>query len=140
MGTRQVPFSRVIYIEKDDFMEDPPRKFFRLAPGREVRLRYAYFIKCVDVIKDKQTGEISELRCTYDPETKGGNASDGRKVKATLHWISEEHALQAEARLYDTLFLADNPDEGDFKDSRRGNAGCCLVGSRCFHKRHNVYY
>jgi glutaminyl-tRNA synthetase len=114
-GTRKVPFSRVIYIEKEDFLEDPPRKFFRLAPGREVRLRYAYFIKCMEVIKDSRTGEVTELLCTYDPETRGGNAPDGRKVKATLHWVSAAHAIQAQARLYDTLFLTENPDEGDFE-------------------------
>ncbi len=107
-GTRKVPFSRVLYIEKDDFMEDPPRKFFRLAPGREVRLRYAYFITCVEAVKD-DVGNIVELRCTYDPETKGGDAPDGRKVKATLHWVSAEHAVEAEARLYDRLFNEENP-------------------------------
>ncbi len=107
-GTRKVPFSRVLYIEKDDFMEDPPRKFFRLAPGREVRLRYAYFITCVEAVKD-ESGELVELRCTYDPETKGGDAPDGRKVKATLHWVSEKHAVKAEARLYDRLFNVENP-------------------------------
>jgi len=111
MGTRQVPFSRVIYIERDDFREDPPKKFFRLGPGREVRLRYAYFIKCVDVVKDEQTGEILELRCTYDPDTKGGYAPDGRKVRGTLHWVSAAHALKAEVRLYDSLFLKPNPAE-----------------------------
>ena len=119
MGTRKIPFSRVLYIEKEDFREKPPKKFFRLAPGREVRLRYAYFIKCADVIKDKKTGEVIELRCTYDPATKGGNAPDGRKVKATLHWVSARHALEAEARLYDHLFTKRNPDDieegGDFK-------------------------
>jgi len=107
-GTRKVPFSRVLYIEKDDFMEDPPRKFFRLAPGREVRLRYAYFITRVEAVKD-DAGELVELRCTYDPETKGGDAPDGRKVKATLHWVSAEHAVEAEARLYDRLFNVENP-------------------------------
>jgi glutaminyl-tRNA synthetase len=111
MGTRQVAFSRVIYIERDDFLEDPPRKFFRLGPGREVRLRYAYFIKCIDVVKDEQTGEILELRCVYDPATKGGYAPDGRKVKGTLHWVSAAHALKAEVRLYDSLFLKPNPAE-----------------------------
>lgn len=107
-GSRKVPFSRVLYVERDDFMEDPPRKFFRLAPGREVRLRYAYFITCVEAVKD-DTGEVVELRCTYDPETKGGDAPDGRKVKATLHWVSAEHAVKAEARLYDRLFDVENP-------------------------------
>ncbi len=116
-GTRKVPFTRELYIERDDFMEDPPRKFFRLAPGREVRLRYAYFLKCNEVVKDAN-GEIMELRCTYDPETKGGNAPDGRKVKATLHWVSAKHAVDAEVRLYDRLFRVENPlgEEGDFKD------------------------
>ena len=108
-GTRQTPFSRVIYIERDDFMEAPPRKFFRLAPGREVRLRYAYFITCEEVIKDED-GEILELRCRYDPATRGGAAPDGRRVKATLHWVSAAHALPAEARLYDTLFTEENPE------------------------------
>ncbi len=119
-GMRKIPFSKVLYIEKDDFMEDPPRKFFRLAPGREVRLRYAYFITCNEVIKDNN-GEITELRCSYDPETKGGNAPDGRKVKATMHWVSAKHALNAEVRLYNALFTEYNPtktEEGkDWKDS-----------------------
>ncbi len=112
-GTRKIPFSKEIYIEKSDFMEDPPKKFFRLGPGREVRLRYAYFITCTDVIKDKN-GEIVELRCTYDPETKGGSAPDGRKVKGTIHWVSAEHAIKAEVRLYDRLFNHQNPT-GDKK-------------------------
>ena len=107
-GTRKVPFSRVIYIERDDFREDAPRKFFRLALGKEVRLRYAYFIACTHVIKD-DTGQITELRCTYDPATRGGNAPDGRKVKGTLHWVSAQHALSAEVRLYDRLFSVPNP-------------------------------
>jgi glutaminyl-tRNA synthetase len=119
MGTRKTPFSRVIYVEKDDFLEDPPKKFFRLAPGREVRLRYAYFITCTDVVKDEQTGEVIELHCTYDPKTQGGDAPDGRKVKATLHWVSAAHAIEAEVRLYDHLFNKSNPDDsadgGDFK-------------------------
>ncbi|ABK19187.1 glutamine--tRNA ligase/YqeY domain fusion protein [Syntrophobacter fumaroxidans] len=110
MGTRKVPFSRVIYIEQEDFMEAPPKKFYRLAPGREVRLRYAYFITCVDVVKDAQ-GKVVELRCTYDPATRGGGAPDGRAVKATLHWVSADHALEAEARLYDHLFLKADPDD-----------------------------
>jgi len=112
MGTRKIPFSRVLYIEQGDFMEDPPKKFYRLAPGREVRLRYAYFIKCVDVVKDKETGQVIELHCTYDPETRGGDAPDGRKVKATLHWVSAEHAVEAEVRLYDHLFATPDPDDG----------------------------
>ena len=111
MGTRRVPFSRELYIERGDFMEDPPKKFFRLAPGREVRLRYAYFITCTDVVKDPATGEVMELRCTYDPATRGGDAPDGRKVKATLHWVSAEHSIPAEVRLYDHLFVKENPNE-----------------------------
>ena len=109
-GIRKVPFGKELYIERDDFMEDPPRKFFRLAPGREVRLRYAYFITCNEVIKD-DAGNIVELHCTYDPETRGGNAPDGRRVKATLHWVSAEHALDAEVRLYDHLFTKENPED-----------------------------
>ena len=112
-GSRQVPFSRTLYIEREDFMEDPPKKFFRLAPGREVRLRYGYFVTCNDVVKDA-AGEIVELRCTYDPETRGGNAPDGRKVKATLHWVSAEHAVEAEVRHYDHLFA--RPDPGAEND------------------------
>ena len=111
MGTRKVPFSRVLYIERDDFREDPPKKYFRLAPGREVRLRYGYFITCVDVVKDKQTGEVVELHCTYDPATRGGDSPDGRKVKATLHWVSAAHALETEVRLYDHLFVKADPDD-----------------------------
>ena len=111
MGTRKVPFSRVLYIERDDFREDPPNKFYRLAPGREVRLRYAYFITCVDVVKDEETGEVVELHCTYDPTTRGGDAPDGRKVRATLHWVSAAHALEAEVRLYDHLFVAAEPED-----------------------------
>jgi glutaminyl-tRNA synthetase len=110
-GTREVPFSRVLYIEQDDFREDPPKKFFRLAPGREVRLRYAYFITCREAVKDPATGEIVELRCTYDPETRGGDAPDGRRVKATLHWVSAKHALEAETRLYGSLFTVPDPDD-----------------------------
>ena len=111
MGTRKVPFSRELYIERDDFMEDPPRKFFRLAPGREVRLRYAYFITCVDVVKDHVTEEIIELHCTYDPATRGGDSPDGRRVKGTLHWVSVSHAIAAQVRLYDHLFAKENPNE-----------------------------
>ena len=110
-GTRNVPFSKVLYIEQDDFMENPPKKFFRLGPGREVRLRYAYFITCKEAVKDPSTGDIIELRCTYDPATKGGNSPDGRKVKATLHWVSAEHAVDGDVRLYDRLFTKENPDE-----------------------------
>jgi glutaminyl-tRNA synthetase len=109
-GTRKVPFSRVLYIEQDDFKEDPPKKFFRLSPGKEVRLRCAYFITCTEVVKGSR-GEILELRCTYDPATRGGDAPDGRRVKATLHWVSAAHAGEAEVRLYDRLFLAENPEQ-----------------------------
>ncbi len=111
MGTRMVPFTRELYIEQDDFREDPPKKFYRLAPGREVRLRYAYFITCQDVVKDEETGEILEIHCTYDPETRGGDAPDGRKVKSTLHWVSSSQAIQAEVRLYDRLFNIPNPNK-----------------------------
>ncbi len=120
MGTRTVPFSREIYIERDDFMEDPPKKFFRLGPGREVRLRCAYFIKCEEVVRDEQSGEIIELRCSYDPETRGGSAPDGRKVKGTIHWVSAAHALDAEVRLYDRLFTVSNPGAksgGDYREA-----------------------
>ena len=114
-GTRNVPFSRELFIEQNDFMEDPPKKFFRLAPGREIRLRYAYFITCTQVIKD-ENGHVIEIRCTYDPETKGGSAPDGRKVKGTIHWVSAKHCLDAEVRLYDRLFSVPNPGkDGDFK-------------------------
>ncbi len=106
-GTRKVPFSRVLYIEQDDFREDPPKEFFRLAPGREVRLRYAYIIKCVGVVKDEQTGRVTELRCTYDPDTRSGLPQAGRKVKATIHWVSADHALDAEVRLYNSLLVTD---------------------------------
>jgi glutaminyl-tRNA synthetase len=107
-GTRKVPFSRTIFIERDDFMEDPPKNYFRLAPGREVRLRYAYFITCKEIIKDSE-GQVSELICTYDPASRGGNSPDGRKVKATLHWVSVKHAVKAHVRLYDRLFKSENP-------------------------------
>ena len=109
-GTRQIPFSRELYIERDDFMEDPPRKFFRLSPGREVRLRYGYFVTCKEVIKN-DAGEIIELRCTYDPATRGGQSPDGRKVKSTIHWVSAAHAVNAEVRLYEHLFTSERPDE-----------------------------
>ena len=118
MGTRKVPFSRELYIEREDFMEEPPRKFFRLAPGREVRLRYAYFITCNEVVKNEKE-EITELRCTYDPESRGGNSPDGRKVKATLHWVSAKHAVKSEVRLYDRLFTDEDPSghkDVDFKE------------------------
>ena len=119
-GIRKVPFSKVFYIEQDDFMEDPPKKFFRLAPGREVRLRYAYFVTCTDVVKD-DNGQIIELHCSYDPATRGGNAPDGRKVKSTIHWVSASHALHAEVRLYDHLFTREHPEDTadgeDFKSN-----------------------
>jgi glutaminyl-tRNA synthetase len=112
MGSRKVPFSRVLYVEQEDFMENPPKKFFRLAPGREVRLRYGYFVKCVGVVKDPRTGGVEEVHCTYDPETRSGFAPDGRKVDATIHWVSAEHSFPAEVRLYDRLFKLANPMEG----------------------------
>ncbi|MGZ7030600.1 MAG: glutamine--tRNA ligase/YqeY domain fusion protein [Thermoanaerobaculia bacterium] len=122
MGTRRVPFSRVLYIERDDFMEEPPKKFFRLAPGREVRLRSAYFITCTEVVKDA-SGEIVELRATYDEATRGGDAPDGRRPKATLHWVSAEHAVECEVRLYDRLFKSENPEEsGNFLDDLNPNS------------------
>ena len=111
-GTRELPFSKELYIEQADFMEDPPKKFFRLGPGREVRLRYAYFVTCTHVIKD-ESGNVIEIHCTYDPETRGGNSPDGRKVKGTLHWVSVSHAIEAEVRLYDRLFLKEYPENGD---------------------------
>ena len=134
-GTRLVPFSRVLYIERGDFREDPPRKYFRLAPGREVRLRYAYFITCIDVVKDA-TGEVTELRCTYDPETRGGYAPDGRKVRGTIHWVSADHALEAEVRVYGHLFSKEFPEDvdrgQDFKERarRRVLAGNTWVSRR----------
>jgi glutaminyl-tRNA synthetase len=109
-GVRKVPFSRELFIEQDDFMENPPKKFYRLAPGREVRLRYAYFVTCTNAVKDKN-GNIVELHCTYDPATRGGDAPDGRKVKSTLHWVSAANSLLAEVRLYDYLFKVPNPDD-----------------------------
>ena len=134
MGTRKVPFSRVLYIEREDFREDPPRKYFRLAPGREVRLKHAYFITCVRVVKDDQTGEVVELHCTYDPETRGGAAPDGRKVRGTLHWVSAAHALEAEVRLYDYLFTKsdpyDVPEGSDFKANLNPNSLETLTSCR----------
>ncbi len=131
-GTRMVPFSRVLYIEQDDFMEEPPKKFYRLAPGREVRLRYAYFIKCETAIKD-ENGNVVELRCTYDPATRGGDAPDGRKVKATLHWVSAAHAIEGEVRLYDHLFTKEDPNEveggGDWRSNL--NPGSLEVLTAC---------
>jgi len=132
-GTRKVPFSRELYIEQEDFMEEPPKKFFRLAPGREIRLRYAYFITCTNVVKD-ESGNIVELHCTYDPATRGGDAPDGRKVKSTLHWVSARHAIGAEVRLYDYLFTKENPDdvaEGeDFKSNLNPNSLDVLTSCR----------
>ncbi len=112
-GTRMIPFSREIYIERDDFKEDPPKKFFRLSPGKEIRLKHAYYITCTDVIKDKQTGEILELHCTYDPGTRGGWSDDGRRVKGTSHWVSAEHAVPVGVRIYDRLFLEEDPGSSD---------------------------
>ncbi len=134
MGTRQVPFSRVIYIEQDDFREEPPRKFFRLAPGREVRLKHAYFIKCESVVKDEQTGRVIELHCTYDPQSRGGASPDGRKVKGTLHWVSAAHALEAKILLYDHLFEKPSPldekDGSDFKSHLNPNSLETLTSCR----------
>jgi len=110
MGKRKVPFSRVLYIEQEDFREDPPKQYYRLSPGREVRLRYAYFVKCTGVVKD-EAGEVTEIHCTYDPATRGGNAPDGRKVKSTIHWVSAAHAIDVEVRLYENLFLRENPSD-----------------------------
>ncbi|OGB96120.1 MAG: glutamine--tRNA ligase, partial [candidate division NC10 bacterium RBG_16_65_8] len=146
-GTRKVPFSRVLYIEQDDFRETPPPKYYRLAPGREVRLRSAYFVKCMDVAKDAQ-GNVVELRCTYDPATRGGDAPDGRKVKATLHWVSAAHAVPAEVRLYDRLFTKENPDEAeegqDFLANLHPHAlevlpGCWVEPSVARAKPGNIY-
>jgi glutaminyl-tRNA synthetase len=133
-GTRTVPFSRVLYIEQDDFREDPPKKFFRLAPGQEVRLRYAYIIKCENVIKDDKTGEVLELHCTYDPETKSGSPQSNRIVKGTIHWVSASHAIEAEVRLYDRLFVKPNPDDtkdgSDFRDFLNPNSFETLTSCR----------
>ena len=132
-GKRPVPFSKILYIEREDFMEDPPKRFYRLAPGREVRLRYAYFIKCNDAVKDKN-GDITELHCTYDPATRGGDAPDGRKVRSTLHWVSARHSIKAEVRLYDRLFLKENPlkteGDGDYKDNINPDSLKVLTGCR----------
>lgn len=131
-GSRKVPFSKVLYIEQDDFREDPPKQFFRLAPGREVRLRYGYFIRCTEVVKNEQ-GEVIELHCTYDPETRGGNAPDGRKVKSTIHWVSARHATEAEVRLYEHLFAKENPSEveegKDFRDNLNPNSLEVIAGA-----------
>ena len=134
MGSRKIPFSRVLYIEQEDFREDPPKKFFRLAPGREVRLKHAYYIKCERVVKDEETGEVVELHCTYDPETRGGWSKDGRKVKGTLHWVSADQSLKAEVRLYDHLFVKPNPgdekDVSDFKTLLNSNSLEALTSCR----------
>lgn len=156
-GTRKVPFAREIYIEEDDFKEVPPPKYFRLSPGKEVRLRYAYFIKCTDVVKDDKTGRIKEVRCTYDPATRGGDAPDGRKVKATLHWVSAAEALDSEVRIYDLLFTKNDPDDAPEGKDFRSNlnpksletlSGCKLepslkdaaVGSRYQFERMGYFY
>ena len=142
-GTRELPFSKELYIEQADFMEDPPKKFFRLGPGREVRLRYAYFVTCTHVIKD-ESGNVIEIHCTYDPETRGGNSPDGRKVKGTLHWVSVPHAIEAEVRLYDRLFLKEYPENGDsFLDAL--NPDSCKILSKaklepCLANPKNITY
>jgi glutaminyl-tRNA synthetase len=115
-GTREVPFSRELYIEQDDFREVPPPKYFRLSPGKEVRLRWGYYVTCRDVVKDPRTGEVTEIHCTYDPATRGGNSPDGRKVKATIHWVSARHAIPIEVRLYDYLFV--KPDADDVEEGK----------------------
>jgi glutaminyl-tRNA synthetase len=133
MGSRKVPFSRVLYIEREDFREDPPKQYYRLAPGREVRLRYAYLITCTGVVKDPATGEIVEIRCQYDPATRGGNAPDGRKVKSTIHWVSAAHALDFEARLYDNLFLPEDSagqEEGEDFTARLNPASLQVRAAR----------
>src|SRR5947209_4724224 len=132
-GTRKVPFSRVLYIEQEDFREDPPKDYFRLTPGREVRLRYAYFIKCVGVVKN-DAGEPIEVHCTYDPATRGGNAPDGRKVKSTIHWVSAAHSIDAEVRVYETLFTKEDPgqvEEGqDFTANRNPKSLEVITGAK----------
>jgi glutaminyl-tRNA synthetase len=132
-GTRKVPFSKIIYIEQDDFREDPPKQYFRLSPGREVRLRYAYFVTCTSVVKDDQ-GNVIEIHCTYDPATKGGNAPDGRKVKSTIHWVSAQHAVEGEVRNYETLFSTPEPgkvEEGkDFLSNLNANSLEVIAGAK----------
>jgi glutaminyl-tRNA synthetase len=133
MGKRKVPFSKVIYIEKEDFREDPPKKWFRLAPGAEVRLKHAYYVRCTDVVRDETTGDIIELHCTYDPETRGGWSSDGRKIKGTLHWVSADHAADAEIRLYDHLFSVPYPGDEknvDFKELLNPNSLKIISGCK----------
>jgi glutaminyl-tRNA synthetase len=131
-GSRKVPFSRVLYIDRDDFAENPPKGFYRLAPGREVRLRYGYFVRCESVVKDPATGAIVELRCTYDPATRGGSAPDGRKVPGTLHWVSADHSVPVEVRLYDRLFKVERPDleEGGFESCLNPDSLEVLTDSR----------
>ena len=130
-GTRNVPFSRVLYIEQDDFREDPPKQYYRLSPGKEVRLRYGYFVTCTSVVKNEK-GEVVEIHCTYDPATRGGNAPDGRKVKSTIHWVSAAHAVDAEVRLYDNLFTKPNPNDAapgqDFTANLNPNSLEILTG------------
>jgi len=142
-GTRELPFSKELYIEQADFMEDPPKKFFRLGPGREVRLRYAYFVTCTHVIKD-ESGNVIEIRCTYDPETRGGNSPDGRKVKGTLHWVSVSHAIEAEVRLYDRLFLKEYPEDGSsFLDALNPDSCKILTNAKlepCLANPENITY
>ena len=155
-GARLLPFSREIYIEQDDFTEDPPKKWFRLAPGREVRLKHAYYITCTDVVWDTATGDVVELHCTYDPESRGGGTPDGRRVKGTLHWVSAAHAADAEVRLYERLFSKENPEETgedeDFTANIDPNSlavlkGCkvepglagAAVGDRCQFMRHGYF-
>ena len=133
-GTRKVPFSRVLYIEQDDFCEEPPKGFFRLSPGKEVRLRYAYIVKCIGVVKDPSTGTITELRCTYDPETKSGSSQSSRKVKATIHWVSAAHALPAEVRLYDHLFTKEDPD-----DVSEGRDWMTNINPKSLERLHSCY-
>jgi glutaminyl-tRNA synthetase len=134
-GTRKVPFSKVLYIEQDDFRETPPPKYFRLFPGNEVRLRYAYLVTCTSVVRDPGTGAATEVHCTYDPATRGGDAPDGRKVKSTIHWVSALHAMKAEVRIYERLFTVERPDEGeDINEILNPNSlqvltDCCLEPS-----------
>ena len=139
MGSRKITFSRVLYIEQEDFREDPPKKYFRLAPGREVRLKHAYYIKCVDVVRDEKTGRVTEVHCTYDPATRGGWSSDGRKVRGTLHWVSADHCVRAEVRLYDHLFIKENPsDENDFKELLNPDSLKTLTSARVEHSLKNA--
>lgn len=139
MGSRKITFSRVLYIEQEDFREDPPKKYFRLAPGREVRLKHAYYIKCVDVVRDEKTGGVTEVHCTYDPATRGGWSSDGRKVRGTLHWVSAAHCVRAGVRLYDHLFMKENPlEENDFKELLNPDSLKTLTSCRVEHSLKNA--